>query len=89
MRVVSSSPMYKTLPSPSSSPPALSLEFLELGSSSANLTGSLPRGDEVNSDPISLPYGFPFSNETESVVFVSFFTVVLTIWYLCKVLNPC
>ncbi|CAI8006660.1 hypothetical protein GBAR_LOCUS4841 [Geodia barretti] len=50
---------------------ALSLEFLELGSSSANLTGSLPRGDEVNSDPISLPNGFPFSNETESVVFVN------------------
>ena len=51
-----------------------SLEFLEFGSSSANLTGLLLSGNVVNSDPIpiSLPNGFPFSNETESVVYVSF-----------------
>ena len=38
------------------------LEFLELDSSFANLTGSLPRGNGVNSDPISisLPNGFLF-----------------------------
>ncbi|CAI8017308.1 hypothetical protein GBAR_LOCUS10528 [Geodia barretti] len=47
------------------------VEFLEFGSSAAILSGSLPRGDDVNSDPIPIPNGFPFSNETESVVFVN------------------
>ncbi|CAI8043877.1 hypothetical protein GBAR_LOCUS24357, partial [Geodia barretti] len=48
-----------------------SLEFLEFGSSSANITGLLLLGNAVNSDPIpiSLPNGFPFSNESESVVY--------------------
>ena len=71
-----------------------SLEFLELGSSSANLTGSLPQGNGVNSDPIpiSLPNGFPFSNETESTVFVSFTNLALTglvahVYFYVKWLN--
>ena len=50
-----------------------SLPFLEVGSSDATLTGSLPRGSDVYSDPIpiNLTNGFPFSNSSESVIYVS------------------
>lgn len=49
------------------------LQFLELGGNGAVLSGSLPRGDSVLSDPIPInpPTGLPFSTGNESIVHVS------------------